>query len=290
MELIETIEEFRRARELVRATGSLGFVPTMGFLHKGHISLVERARRDNATVAASIFVNPTQFAPNEDFAAYPRDLDRDLAMLDEAGCDLVFHPAPEEMYPSPPDQDVYVVPGDIAARLEGAVRTGHFTGVATVVLKLFNIVQPDRSYFGQKDGQQVAVVRRMARDLNVPGEVIVAPTVREPDGLAMSSRNTYLSTEQRQAAPVVFQALSTGLKSYQSGQTDADAVRAEMESILESEPRIEAIDYISIADPLTLAEIDGAIKDGAMASTAVRLGKTRLLDNVVLSREEPPEA
>ena len=285
MELIRTIDGFRRARDGARLVGLLGFVPTMGFLHAGHIALVRRAREENAVVAASIFVNPAQFAPDEDFSAYPRNLERDLAMLEAAGCDLVFHPSPEEMYP-PPEQDVYVVPGGIADRLEGAVRPGHFTGVATVVLKLLNIVQPDRSYFGQKDGQQVAVVRRMVRDLNVPGEVIVVPTVREADGLAMSSRNTYLTPEERYAAPVVYRALTTAMESYRSGEKQADALRNTIKSTLAAEPLVSAIDYISVADPLTLLEIEGDAADGAMASTAVRFGKTRLLDNVILSRSE----
>ena len=281
-QLIKTIAEFREIRQDVRLVGLLGFVPTMGFLHAGHIALVRRAREENAVVAASIFVNPAQFAPDEDFSAYPRDLERDLAMLEAAGCDLVFHPSPEEMYP-PPEQDVYVVPGGIADQLEGAVRPGHFTGVATVVLKLLNIVQPDQSYFGQKDGQQVAVVRRMVRDLNVPGEIVVVPTVREADGLAMSSRNTYLSAEQRQAAPVVYRALTTAMESYRSGETRADALRDTIKSTLAAEPLVAAIDYISVADPLTLLEIEGDAADGAMASTAVRFGKTRLLDNVILT-------
>ena len=285
LELIRTIGEFRRARERGRSAGLLGFVPTMGYLHEGHVALVRRARAENDVVAASIFVNPAQFAPDEDFSAYPRDLERDLAMLEAAGCDLVFHPSPEEMYP-PPEQDVYVVPGGIADRLEGAVRPGHFTGVATVVLKLLNIVQPDRSYFGQKDGQQVAVVRRMVRDLNVPGEIVVVPTVREADGLAMSSRNTYLTAEQRRAAPVVYRALTAAVDSYRSGETGAGALRETIESTLAAEPLVAAIDYVSVADPLTLVEIEGDVADGAMASTAVRFGKTRLLDNVILSRSE----
>ena len=284
-QLITTIAEFREIRQDARLVGSLGFVPTMGFLHAGHIALVRRAREVNEVVAASIFVNPAQFAPDEDFSAYPRDLERDLAMLEAAGCDLVFHPSPEEMYP-PPEQDVYVVPGGIADRLEGAVRPGHFTGVTTVVLKLLNIVQPDRSYFGQKDGQQVAVVRRMVRDLNVPGEVIVVPTVREADGLAMSSRNTYLTAEQRRAAPVVHRSLTAALGLYRSGETGAGALRETIESTLASEPLVAAIDYVSVADPLTLLEIEGDVADGAMASTAVRFGKTRLLDNIILSRSE----
>ena len=283
LQLIRTIEEFRRVREEARAAGSLGFVPTMGFLHEGHISLVRMARAENAVVAASIFVNPAQFGPNEDLEAYPRDLERDMAMLEEAGCDLLFHPSPEEIYP-PPEQDVYVVPGEIASRLEGAARPVHFRGVATVVLKLFNIVQPDRSYLGQKDGQQVAVVRRMMRDLNVPGELVVGPTVREPDGLAMSSRNTYLTPEERKAASVVYRALCAARDLYRSGEARADALRDAMRTTLESEPLVASIDYVSIADPLTMAEAEGDVPEGAMASTAVRIGKTRLLDNVILTK------
>lgn len=283
LELIRTIEEFRRAREEARAAGSLGFVPTMGFLHEGHVSLVRMARAENTVVAASIFVNPAQFGPNEDLAAYPRDLDRDMAMLEAAGCDLLFHPSPEEMYP-PPGQDVYVAPGDIAARLEGAARPTHFRGVATVVLKLFNIVQPDRSYFGQKDGQQVAVVRRMMRDLNVSGELVVGPTVREPDGLAMSSRNTYLTTEERTAAPVIYRSLTEALELYRAGQTNAGTLRDVIRTTLESEPFVASIDYVSIADSLTLVEVEGEVAEGAMASTAVQLGKPRLLDNIILTK------
>ena len=288
LRVVTTIADFRGARAAARPAGPLGFVPTMGYLHEGHIALVRRARAENATVAASIFVNPAQFAPHEDFAAYPRNLDRDMAMLEEAGCDLLFHPSPEEMYP-PPEQDVYVTPNDIASRLEGAVRPGHFQGVATVVLKLFNIVQPDRSYFGQKDGQQVAVIRRMAHDLNVPGEIIIVPTVREPDGLAMSSRNTYLSAEERTAAAIVFQALSAALDLYSSGEIHADALRSAMRATLQSEPRVESIDYVSIADLMTLIELEQDVPDGAMASTAVRIGRTRLIDNVILTRADSPE-
>ncbi len=276
-------------REEARAAGSLGFVPTMGFLHEGHISLVRMARAENAVVAASIFVNPAQFGPNEDLAAYPRDLERDMEMLEAAGCDLLFHPSPEEIYP-PPEQDVYVVPGEIAARLEGAARPIHFRGVATVVLKLFNIVQPDRSYLGQKDGQQVAVIRRMMRDLNIPGELVVGPTVREPDGLAMSSRNTYLTTEERAAAPVIYRALTESLNLYRAGQTNADALRDVIRTTLESESLIASIDYVSIANPLTLAEAEGEVIEGAMASTAVQLGKPRLLDNVILTKSAGDDA
>ena len=282
MELITTIAEFRPAREAARGKGSLGLVPTMGYLHEGHVSLVRRARDENGVVAASIFVNPTQFAPTEDLAAYPRNLERDMELLESAGCDLLFCPSADEIYP-PPGLDVYVVPGEIATRLEGAERPGHFRGVATVVLKLFNIVGPDRSYFGQKDGQQVAVIRRMARDLNVPGEIIVAPTVREPDGLAMSSRNSYLNQDERRAAAVVYRALLAASHLFDAGQREAETLRKAMTDTIAQEPLVAGIDYASVANAETLQEIEGATSDGAMASIAVRLGPTRLIDNITLT-------
>ena len=282
MELITTIAEFRAAREAARGKGSLGLVPTMGYLHEGHVSLVRRAREENGVVAASIFVNPTQFAPTEDLAAYPRNLERDMEMLESAGCDLLFYPSADEIYP-PPGLDVYVVPGDIASRLEGAERPGHFRGVATVVLKLFNIVGPDRSYFGQKDGQQVAVIRRMARDLNVPVKIVVAPTVREPDGLAMSSRNSYLNKDERRAAAVVYRSLLAASNLFGAGEREAETLRKAMTDTIAQEPLVAGIDYASVANAETLQEIEGATADGAMASIAVRLGPTRLIDNIILT-------
>ena len=200
MQTVTSIADARAAREKLR---SVGFVPTMGYLHEGHLESVRRARAENETVAVSIFVNPTQFAPDEDLATYPRDLERDRSLLEGEGCDLLFSPPVEEMYP-PGGGGIHVVPGNVAAVLEGASRPGHFRGVATVVAKLFNIIQPERAYFGQKDGQQVAVIQRMVRDLDFPVEIMVVPTVREPDGLAMSSRNTYLSPSERAAAPVLY--------------------------------------------------------------------------------------
>ncbi len=282
MELITTIAEFRAAREAARIKGSLGLVPTMGYLHEGHISLVRRAREENGIVVASIFVNPTQFAPTEDLSAYPRNFERDMEMLESAGCDLLFCPSADEIYP-PPGLDVYVVPGEIASRLEGAERPGHFRGVATVVLKLFNIVRPDRSYFGQKDGQQVAVIRRMARDLNVPGEIVVAPTVREPDGLAMSSRNSYLNQDERRAAAVVYRALLAASDLFSAGEREAEILRKAMTDTLAQESLVAGIDYASVANVETLQEIEGATPDGAMASIAVRLGPARLIDNIILT-------
>ena len=275
MRVVSTVAELREARAVYP---SLGFVPTMGFLHEGHISLVRAARARMGAVACSIFVNPTQFAPTEDLARYPRDLERDLALLSEAGCDLVFTPDASEVYPAGFSTRVEV--DGVTAPLEGAVRPGHFSGVATVVLKLFNMVQPDAAWFGQKDAQQCAVIRRMARDLDLPVEIVVAPTVREADGLAMSSRNVYLGPEDRAAAVVLIRALTAAEAAFDAGERDADGLRALMTSVLEGEPR-GVPDYVSIADPDTLEELSSVDERGAVASLAVRFGKTRLIDNLL---------
>lgn len=257
----------------------MGLVPTMGALHDGHLSLVDRARTDCTSVAVSIFVNPTQFAEGEDFAEYPRDLEGDLEMLRQRGVDLVFVPDVAEVYP--PGFDTWVDVGPIADRLEGAARPGHFRGVATVVAKLFGIVQPERAYFGQKDGQQTVVVRKLARDLDMGIEVVVLPTVRESDGLAMSSRNARLSPEQRQAAAAVYRALSAGLSVWESGETDGTAIRTEVRRELDAEPLIGSVDYVSLADPETLEELALSSR-GAMLSVAAHVGSVRLIDNVIL--------
>ncbi len=275
MRVLHTIAEVRAARAGV---GDLGLVPTMGFLHSGHLSLVARARAECSSVAASIFVNPTQFAPNEDLARYPRDLPRDLVMLEAAGADLVFVPEPAEMYP--PAFDAEIVIGGVTARLEGAVRPGHFAGVATVVAKLFNIIQPTRAYFGQKDAQQSVVIRKLVRDLDMPVEIVVAPTVRESDGLALSSRNSYLTPTQRAAAPVIYRALSAARSLFDAGQRDAESLRDAMRRTLSAEPGL-LIDYVSIADPTTLAELT-VTGSRVLASVAVRFGATRLIDNLIL--------
>ena len=257
----------------------LGLVPTMGALHEGHLALVRRARGENAAVAVSIFVNPTQFGAGEDLATYPRDMERDLALLEAEGVDLVYAPTPEEVYP--PGFDTWVEPGELGNRLEGVARPGHFRGVATVVAKLFGVVRPDRAYFGQKDGQQLAVIRQLARDLNLGVEIVAVPTVRDADGLALSSRNAYLTPEQRRAAPVVYRALCRGRELWQAGETDGATLRAAVREVLEGEPLLDGIDYVSVADAATLVELD-AVEGPAMVSTAVRLGRTRLIDNVVL--------
>lgn len=258
--------------------GSIGLVPTMGYLHAGHVSLVERARRENDHVAASLFVNPTQFGPSEDLARYPRDLDRDRALLTAAGCDLLFVPTAADMYPHGGETLVDV--GAVSHPLEGERRPGHFRGVATVVLKLLNIAQPTRAYFGQKDAQQLAVIRRMVRDLDVPVEVVGCATVREPDGLALSSRNSYLDADDRRAAPVLYRALGAARDLWAAGERSGDALRAAMTRVLAAEPRAR-VDYVSCADPLTFRELE--VLDGpALLSMAVFVGRARLIDNLPL--------
>ena len=276
MHIVQSIADVRRIhREL---PGVWGLVPTMGFLHRGHISLVERARAENEHVGVSIFVNPMQFGPAEDLAAYPRDLDRDLALLEEGGADLVWVPSVEEVYPS--GFQTYVTVEELTRPLEGAARPTHFRGVATVVAKLFNVFQPDRAYFGQKDAQQVAVIKRMAQDLNFGLEIIVCPTVREADGLALSSRNTYLTPEQRAAAPVLYRALCAARDAWQAGEHDGERLRRAMRAVLDAEP-LARTDYVSAAHPTTLAELGDASR-GVLLSMAVRIGRARLIDNMIL--------
>ena len=277
MRVIKTAEALRAG--LVDRKGLLGLVPTMGALHEGHIALVKEARKNNSTLAATIFVNPSQFGPQEDLSAYPRNLERDSALLKEEGVDLVFTPGVEEIYP--PGFNTWVDVGGLGDRLEGEHRPGHFRGVATVVAKLFNIVGPDRAYFGQKDGQQSAVIRKMVRDLDLDVEVVMVPTVRDSDGLALSSRNAYLTEEQRRAAPVVYRALQLAQRLWQEGITDGSRIRSETRLVLESEGLIERIDYVSVANAETLEELD-IVEGRVMVSVAVQLGKPRLIDNIIL--------
>jgi pantoate--beta-alanine ligase len=258
--------------------GSVGLVPTMGYLHAGHVSLVERARRENDRVAVSLFVNPTQFGPQEDLARYPRDLSRDRDLLEQAGCDLLFAPDVSDMYPY--GRGATVDPGDVASPLEGERRPGHFRGVATVVLKLLNIVQPDRAYFGQKDAQQLGVIRTIVRDLDVPVEIVGCPIVREPDGLALSSRNSYLDAADRQAAPVLYRALLAARRRWEEGERSADTLREAMRLVLADEPRAR-VDYVSVADPVTFRELE-TLDGPALLSMAVFLGRARLIDNLLL--------
>ena len=271
-----TLSELSAARRSFH--GRVGLVPTMGYLHEGHLSLVRRAREDCEHVVVSIFVNPAQFGPREDLSKYPRDLDRDLSLLSPLGVDLVWMPTAEIMYP--PAYQTWVEVEAITRPLEGAMRPGHFRGVATVVAKLFNAVQPHKAYFGQKDAQQAAVIRQMTRDLSYPIEVVICPIVREPDGLAMSSRNVYLDPEQRKAATVLSRSLQAARDMYEHGERDAEQLRARMKEVLAGEPRAE-VQYVSCADYDTLEELD-RITGKALLSMAVFLGKTRLIDNLVL--------
>lgn len=258
--------------------GTLGLVPTMGALHAGHNSLVSRARIENDQVAVSIFVNPAQFGEAQDLATYPRSLERDLGFLDSLDVDVVWAPSPDDVYP--PGFQTWVTVEEASAPLEGARRPGHFRGVATVVAKLFNVFGPDRAYFGQKDAQQVAVIRRMARDLSFPVDVVVCPTVREVDGLALSSRNVTLAPEERRAAPVIHSALAAVRAAFDSGERDAVRLRAIVSDTLACQPLARA-EYVSVADAVTLAELE-RVEGPALVSLAVRFGKTRLIDNIVL--------
>jgi pantoate--beta-alanine ligase len=275
VKVVETIAEMRQLRQ--QLAGPVGFVPTMGYLHEGHLSLVRQARAENPSVVVSIFVNPTQFGPHEDFKSYPRDAKRDLAMM-EPMTDVVFTPSAAEMYPETFNSWVEV--GGITERLEGAARPGHFRGVTTVVTKLFNIVQPTRAYFGQKDAQQAVVIKKMVSDLNMSLEIVTLPTVRENDGLAMSSRNTYLNPKQRRAATVLYKSLNLAQEIWSQGEKEVGAIRHEMTELIKKEPLVD-IEYISFANSETLKEAH-RVKPPVLVSMAVKIGKTRLIDNVVL--------
>ena len=276
MQVVGLISEIRTLRQ--QRSGTVGFVPTMGYLHRGHLALVKQARIENSSVIVSIYVNPIQFGPKEDFSTYPRDLSHDLELLREEGTDIVFVPSDNEMYPR--GFSSWVDVEKVAETLEGASRPGHFRGVATVVAKLFNIVQPTRAYFGQKDAQQVVVIKRMVTDLNLGIDIVVVPTVREEDGLAMSSRNIYLSPAERKTATILFKALTLARHLRQSGENDADKLRGQMTSLIRKEP-LAQIDYVSIADTKTLEELN-LIDRPALVSLAVLIGKTRLIDNMPL--------
>ena len=275
MRRVISLPELRSAR--LSLTGTVGLVPTMGYLHQGHLSLIRQAREECDEVAVSIFVNPTQFGPKEDLAKYPRDLERDMKLI-EPYTDLLWTPTSEIMYPE--GYQTWVEVETMTRPLEGAMRPGHFRGVTTVVAKLFNGVQPDRAYFGQKDAQQAAVIRRMVRDLNYHIEIIVCPIVREPDGLAMSSRNVYLEPQQRQAATVLSRSLWEAKQAYDNGERDAGMLRQIMKDALASESLAD-VQYVSCADYETLEELD-TVNRKALLSMAVFLGKTRLIDNIVL--------
>jgi pantoate--beta-alanine ligase len=279
VQLYETVQAVREAVKGARRAGKrIGFVPTMGYLHEGHRALMRQARAECGYVVVSIFVNPTQFGPNEDFDRYPRDLERDMALCHSVPVDAIFHPSVTEMYP--PGSLTSVQVSGITDTLCGASRPGHFEGVATVVTKLFHIVQPDIAYFGQKDAQQVAVIRRLARDLNMDLEIRPVPTVRESDGLAMSSRNVYLSPAERQGALVLSRSLKLAQERVAAGERDLAALRREMEAAIAAEP-LANIDYVSIVDYDTLRPVE-RLETKALAALAVRFGKTRLIDNCIL--------
>lgn len=269
-----------RAERRAAALETWGLVPTMGFLHEGHLSLVRRARQENERVGVSIFVNPTQFNDAQDLAAYPRDVDRDLRLLEKEGVDLVWTPPPEIVYP--PDFQTYVEVENVTQPLEGAARPGHFRGVTTVVAKLFNVFQPQRAYFGQKDAQQVAVIRQMVKDLNFNLEIIACPTVREPDGLALSSRNANLSPEARQQATCLYRALCAAKRALDGGQKDAEQLRVTMRNVIEP-AELARVDYVSVAHPKTLKELT-TVEEGALISLAVFVDGVRLIDNMVVGQ------
>ena len=276
MDIVTSLPDLQAAR--LSFDGTVGLVPTMGYLHEGHLSLVSRAKAENKHVIVSIFVNPTQFGVNEDLSKYPRDLERDLSLLRPLGVDLIWTPTAEMMYP--PGYQTWVVVEALTSPLEGAMRPGHFRGVTTVVAKLFNATQPAKAYFGQKDAQQAAVIRRMVTDLNFPLEIVVCPTTREADGLAMSSRNKYLSEAERMSATVLFRALSAAKALYEGGERNAEVLRGKIKEVLASEP-LAQMQYVSCADYDTLEELD-EIKGKALLSMAVYFGKTRLIDNFIL--------
>jgi len=279
MRIIEKVKEMKLFSEMARREGkSIGFVPTMGYLHEGHLSLVRRARAENDVVVVSIFVNPIQFGPNEDYDRYPRDFERDKMLLEKEGVDCVFYPSVEEMYPQ--DFSTYVEETVLSKPLCGRSRPGHFRGVCTVVAKLFNIVKPHRAYFGQKDAQQFRVLRRMVRDLNMDVEMIECPIVREPDGLAMSSRNVYLSPEERGQALALYRSLKLAEELFTKGERDALKIKREMEEFLRGFDKVK-VDYVEIVDEETLEPVS-KIEKKVIVAVAAWVGKARLIDNVIL--------
>ena len=279
MQIAYTVKEVREQVKAWRKEGlSVGLVPTMGYLHEGHASLIKKAVEHNDRVVTSIFVNPTQFAPTEDLEAYPRDMEKDSKLCETLGVDLIFHPEPEEMYA--PDFCTWVDMDVLSKTLCGKSRPIHFRGVCTVVSKLFHIVTPDRAYFGQKDAQQLAIIRRMVRDLNMDIEIVGCPIVREEDGLAKSSRNTYLNEEERKAALILSQSIFLGQKMVQEGETDAAKIKAAMVEKIQSEP-LARIDYVEIVDGLSMQPVD-TVQSPTLAAIAVYIGKTRLIDNFIV--------
>lgn len=281
MKIVSTIEEVRNQVKAWREEDcTIGFVPTMGYLHEGHMSLIDAAG-ENDKVVVSIFVNPMQFGPNEDLASYPRDLDHDAKLCEEHGVDLIFHPTPEEMYGD--SFYAYVDMNTLTQELCGLSRPVHFRGVCTVVAKLFNIVTPDKAYFGQKDAQQLAIIKRMVKDLNMPLTIVGCPIIREEDGLAKSSRNTYLSPEERKAALVLSRSIFLGKEMAEKGERDCEKIIAAMTAEIEKEP-LAKIDYVKIVDLGTMQQVK-KIEGGILTAIAVYIGKTRLIDNFMYEQE-----
>ncbi len=278
MKILKTVKAAQNFIKKTRKDKTIGFVPTMGYLHEGHLSLIRQARRDNDIVVVSIFVNPAQFSPREDLKRYPRNFKRDEVLAREAGADAIFYPSVKEIYPD--GYKTYVEVSDITERLCGRRRPGHFKGVATIVTKLFNIVRPDTAYFGQKDAQQAIVIKRMARDLDIDLKIKVMPIVRESNGLAMSSRNKYLSGSQRQDAAVLYDSLKLARHLIRNGTIEAGSIKREMKNLIRQK-RDARIEYISISDPDNLRELK-CVKNRALIALAVRMGKTRLIDNVIV--------
>lgn len=279
MRICESVEQMRKARVLTRDGRRVGLVPTMGALHEGHLSLVRAARERSDSVVVSIFVNPLQFGPNEDLAKYPRTFEKDCELLEREKVDIVFAPSVADMYPK--DAVTYVTVEGMSERLCGRSRPGHFRGVTTVVAKLFHIVQPELAFFGQKDAAQCAIIRRMVRDLNLPVEIVVGPIVREPDGLAMSSRNTYLGQQERESALVLYRALTAVKECFDQGERSAGELAEAGKQVVLQEPGA-SLDYLEIVDPDSLESI-GAVKETALVAVAALVGNTRLIDNIVLS-------
>jgi pantoate--beta-alanine ligase len=279
LQIIKSIRELDNQLQQARRKGmKVALVPTMGFLHEGHLSLVRAANMENDLVVVSIFVNPTQFGPGEDYDTYPRDLENDVIKLQETGIEYIFAPDVEELYPE--GYSTFVEVEGITDKLCGHFRPGHFRGVTTIVSKLFNIIKPDRAYFGEKDYQQLIVIKKMVRDLNMPVQIKGLPIIREEDGLAMSSRNRYLNSEERKAATVLYKALQNAKKMVYNGERDADQIKKEMLSFINKEPLV-SIDYVSVVDPETLEDLD-KIKDSVLLALAVYIGDTRLIDNVLI--------
>lgn len=283
-EVIREIEAMKAVSEKFRADGEvIGFVPTMGFFHEGHLSLMRKAKGECTRVVVSLFVNPIQFGPQEDYRSYPRDEERDAKLAESEGVDILFIPSVSDMYPE--GYATYVQVERLTEELCGRFRPGHFRGVTTVVLKLFNIVKPHKAYFGMKDYQQLKVIERMTKDLNLDIQIVPCPTIREPDGLAMSSRNSYLSPQERKSAGIIFRSLLRARESFLQGERNASKIRDEVERMLKEEPLVSKVEYVELVHPETLERLEDIGEDGALLAVAIYIGKARLIDNILIRKE-----